>query len=724
MVMSNVDSDLHDGLQRRKNLQRGPVFLIGWALLAVFFVVTICSCALQTRDAASFEATDPLFTEPYIDVDEWRDTPVRHRYVHGGFKDAGLRFSFYFPAKEQYQGHFFQYLTPVPDSETLSQGQQGEDDKIGFSVSHGAYFVETNGGGAEAVAGPSSAADPSIGGYRANAAAAQYSRVVAIEMYGSTRPYGYIFGGSGGAYRTIGSIENTTGVWDGAVPYVIGSPMAAPYSFTAIMYAQRVLKDKLEDVIDAADVGGSGDIYAGLNKEQRAVLKELTLLGFPIPAWRAQRNAGLGAFPVLYPGLLAADPSYFKDFWTQAGYEGYNPPPSLVEARIQYKTKVTKLIMADDANAMGLRFIPGMGQARGLADTGWQAQIGPDGGQLPVAIQLESMPTKEFAGTDVIVNSGAAMGKMLPIQRFQGNILILSSGGAEIIGALKAGDEVMIDNSNYLAVQTYHRHQVPTPDYYPWDQFRDSESKPIYPQREILLGPEFARGAAGTIPAGKFQGKMIVIENLYDGAAWPWHADWYRTKVTEYLGEKTDDNFRLWYTDHANHGDFSRQRDPDDTVSYLGVLQQALLDLSLWVEKGIAPAATTNYIIVDSQVIVPPTAAERNGIQPVISVLANGAERAQVKVGQPVNFTATISVPPDTGRVVAAEWDFESSGRFDTPAQLTTEQDGGATMEASHAYSKPGTYFAVLRAISQRQGDASKVYTRIQNLGRVRIVVN
>lgn len=29
---------------------------------------------------------DPLFTQPYIDIDEWRDAPVRHRYVHGGFK--------------------------------------------------------------------------------------------------------------------------------------------------------------------------------------------------------------------------------------------------------------------------------------------------------------------------------------------------------------------------------------------------------------------------------------------------------------------------------------------------------------------------------------------------------------------------------------------------------------------------------------------------------------
>src|SRR5688500_7646969 len=78
---------------------------------------------------------DSLFKEPYVDKDEWRDKPVRHRYVHGGFKGTNTRFSFYFPPKEQYQGRFFQYITPFPDNETLSQGASGEEDKIGFSIS-------------------------------------------------------------------------------------------------------------------------------------------------------------------------------------------------------------------------------------------------------------------------------------------------------------------------------------------------------------------------------------------------------------------------------------------------------------------------------------------------------------------------------------------------------------------------------------------------------------
>lgn len=85
---------------------------------------------------------DTLFKEPYVDVDEWREVPVRHRYVHGGFKGTSTRFSFYFPPKEQYQGRFFQYITPVPDNEYLSQGANGEGDKIGFSTASGAYLLK------------------------------------------------------------------------------------------------------------------------------------------------------------------------------------------------------------------------------------------------------------------------------------------------------------------------------------------------------------------------------------------------------------------------------------------------------------------------------------------------------------------------------------------------------------------------------------------------------
>lgn len=169
------------------------------------------------------EAVDPLFKEPYANIDEWRDAPVRHRYVHGGFKGTEARFSIYYPPKEQYQGRFFQHITPTPGSENEGTKGSGAENKAGFSIASDAYFVETNEGGMVSLRN-----DTTLAAYRVNAAAARYSRVLAAQMYGPHRTYGYAFGGSGGAYRTIGGFENTVGVWDGVAPYVVGSPVATP----------------------------------------------------------------------------------------------------------------------------------------------------------------------------------------------------------------------------------------------------------------------------------------------------------------------------------------------------------------------------------------------------------------------------------------------------------------------------------------------------------------
>lgn len=347
---------------------------------------------------------------------------------------------------------------------------------------------------------------------------------------------------------------------------------------------------------------------------------------------------------------------------------------------------------------------------------------------MPVAFQLENvLPDINFMGGDLIIKSGAAAGKTLQLTKIAGDKVVIGPADPTILVQLKEGDEVQIDNSNFLAVQTYHRHQVPASgeEYPVWDQFRDKDGKPLYPQRPMLLGPRFTMGASGVVPKGTFKGKMIVLSSLLDREAFPWQADWYRSRAKQVLGDSTDNYLRLWYTDYALHGDINNLEDATRSVSYLGVLQQALRDLSDWVEKGTAPPASTNYKIEDGQVITPARAADRKGVQPVVMLKANGGERADVGVEKPVTFTAVIEVPPHTGKVVAAEFDFEGSGKFPITSKFTlTDKTGSrATLTTTYAFSKPGTYFPALRVTSQRQGDSKTPYARIQNLGRVRVVV-
>jgi hypothetical protein len=667
------------------------------------------------------ESAEPIlngaFTDPFTDVDEWREAPAPHRYVHGGFTGTETRFSIYFPPAARYRGRFFQHITPVPGSEHLAQTATGQEDKIGFAFSSGGYFLETNGGGASGA--PGSAVDPTIAGYRANAASAAYSRVIARRVYGEHRPYGYAYGGSGGAYRTIGGAENTVGVWDGVVPYVIGSPMAIPNVFCVRMHAQRVLRDKLDQIVDAVEPGGSGDPFAGLDPEERAALEEVTRMGFPPRSWFGHRTMGMHAFGRLYPGIVMADPGYFEEFWTTPGYLGADPAASVHRDRVRLSCEVTGTVTRGDGEDLGPYCEQSATTPRSGVDEAFKGS--PAGQQTIVAIRLASAPGMDVQGADLIVRSGAAAGARMSLKGTWKDLAVIDFPDlGRPLGNLSPGDTVEIDNSNFLAAQTYHRHQVPSRDYAVWDQFRDADGTPTYPQRSLLLGPLFSAAAAGHTPTGEFAGKMIVVECLLDREAFPWQADWYRSRVAEHLGDGIDDRFRLWYADNALHGDREAQEDPTRTVSYVGVLHKALRDLSEWVEQGTPPAPSTSYAVHDGQVTVPASAASRRGVQPVVSLTANGGPRADVPQGAQVTLTAVAEAPPGGGKIVRIQWDLDGDGTFETDD--TIEPATRVTVTQHCAYDSSGTRFVTVRVSAQPDGDPSTPFARMDNLARARIV--
>ena len=309
-----------------------------------------------------------------------------------------------------------------------------------------------------------------------------------------------------------------------------------------------------------------------------------------------------------------------------------------------------------------------------------------------------------------------------PVAWAEGNTVGFAySTNPAVIHGMVPGDQLRIDNSWPLALETYQRHQVPTADMYGWDQFRGPDGDPMYPQRDLLVGLNATVNTVGSMPAGRITAKTLVLEVLMDIDALPWQADWYRSKVKEALGPKFEDQFAIWYVDHAQHDNPATTAAHAHCVSYGGALQQGLRDLSAWVESGVRPPDTT-YDVVDTQVLVPATAAERRGIQPVVELTVNGGVRAEVDAGEPVTFEAVVEVPPHAGDVVAAEWDFEGTGIYPVTADVGSPNPKVA-LSATHAYAEPGTYFAVLRGTSQRQGDPRTPYGRVQNLARVRVVV-
>jgi len=506
--------------------------------------------------------------------------------------------------------------------------------------------------------------------------------------------------------------------------------VALPNVFTVRAHALRILRNKIPMIAYALEPGGNGDIYSGLSKEEREAFDEATKMGLPMRAWfwfaRREWFAGeydiFGALPLFIPVLEQMDPQYFKDFWTAPGYLGSDLNSSAVRDRLQYKTVIIETNLIIDDTKVKIDSTTGV-------DDAWQRFRNFDIKVVQPWVRLKSVPAGDvyLTGTNIVFLTGDAAGQKVPLERIEGNKALISEGFGiegmlEILKKVKPGDEVMLDNSNFIALQTYHRHQVPSSDFHAWDQFRDKDGKPLYPQRPFLLASHIL---GNSLQRGYFNGKMIVVASLLDVDALPWQADWYRCRVREASGGNESEKFRLWYIDNAMHGEPTIPGQELHFVSYSGALCQALLDLSEWVERGIAPPDSTEYSVIDGQVIVPPKAKERKGIQPVVDLKVNGRECAKVKIGEPVYFKAEVEVPPNAGKLTAVEWSFE--GETDYPIKGTftdISKDGSfAIVEKEYIFYRPGTYFPVLRVRSNRQGDSKNIFTQVKNLCRVRVVV-
>lgn len=681
---------------------------------------------------------DEQFGRGYIDIDEMRKRKlddgreIPFRYMHGGFEGTPVKFSFCFPEKESYEGRFYQYLSPFPgpEEELASLPVTGIDDKIAFCITNGAYYVESNMGSGAVFTN----SDDNTMSYRSSAAAAEFSRMKAQEVYGfEHRPYGYVYGGSGGGYRTIACIENTC-AFDGAAPYVIGSPYAIPNCQTTRAYAERVLRNKIPQIIDVVDAGGSGDPYACLNEEEAAAFREVTLFGYPLKSWFASADLNDGALPVLAPGVKQMDPAYFEDYWKVPGYMGADPESSAARERIFLNTRV-KLEYVPGKKAGLLAGKEEAIDTRNGVNDAWKKMISSAGADTEPWLELEETPRPAegddlyLKGLVLSIKSGKAAGRKVQVGRIEDSRIYLTEGFGmdnitETLLLIEAGDEVLLDNSDYIAIQTYHRHQVPSPDYKAWDQFRDDKGNPLYPQQKTLVGPVFCGNGPGCKQNGLINGKIIIVAALLDEQAYPWQADWYRRKVASVHEGNDKDYCRLYYCDNVLHDDVTASVDELHATTYIAALKQSLLDLAAWVEKGIAPLPSSNYTVDGGHIIIPERAAERGGLQAVPMLTANGGKCARVKAGEEVSFTVEAEVPEGAGALTYVEWSFEGEQDFPCKGEWTLSENGKrGTAGAVHTYEKTGTYFAVVRVKSERNGDKKAPFTQIRNIDRVRVVV-
>ncbi|CAK7210151.1 hypothetical protein SBRCBS47491_000675 [Sporothrix bragantina] len=637
--------------------------------------------AQSSNEAITADSVDPIYGSPVIDAEVDEAEPVPHRRVAGHFEGTDIDFNIYLPSKEKWQGRFIQLAYPVQNSTALPRNIVG-------ALDGGAYFLQVKG---------------ATMGFRADAAGAKFSKKVAAKYYGdeSRRIYGYIYGGSGGSYVTVGAIESTTGVWDGGIPVVLGSPIANPQNLSVRALANLVLRSNVDGIADALRPGGSGDPYASLSPLQQTVLGEATNMGLPLQGWEhPPAMSDMEIMSIMLPTVRRIDATYGDDFWTEPGYLGTEQSELGDFLRAQLVDCDATIDRCDrDTSGNTVHIV-----LNGLPDTF-------DAGAVELTLYGE--------------DNSSAVGPLNGVLNASTKTLSLEvAKHASVLDGVQVGRRVHLDNRWFVAMYAHHRYQLPSKgEFSGFDQFYDASGTPKHPQRAMVASEIIALSTTGGSPfTGRIKAKVIIVDNLYDVHAFPYHATWYRDRIQEALEDQFDNNVRIYLNDHASH--FGSLFERDDTkylVEYEGVVQQALRDLAAWVETGVQPPASTTYTVKDSQVLLPEKASERGGIQVVVSLTVDGGKRISTAVGQPVKLVAQMELPPGTGQVIDVAWDTHGTGSF-TSAPFSSSHEA-ATAEMTVSFNEPGTYFAAVQATSHRNGKSDALSCNVRNLDRVRVIV-
>ncbi|XAS72902.1 hypothetical protein VUN82_03305 [Micrococcaceae bacterium Sec5.1] len=631
-----------------------------------------------------------------------------------------------FPSREFWRNRSFQQTYPVPGTGPLDLNEVD----LGFAFSNGAFTVKVNPG------------NPN-GGYRVNAAATKLAKNYANQLYGNTNPINsYLWGQSGGSVQALGAAEGTTGVWAGVVPCVIATNGLIMHSFQwQALYALAVPLEKRSEVRQAAEVGSGRSIYDGLDSEQRSVLDELLQSGFPraglgtaltadlptgdeVPVGDATVGTVVGPFPgvagpslVYGPGagnIRALDPTYEDDFWSKSGYAGATPPNYLQAAKVDGYATITDIVRDAQGVPTALKFdpatVPALGSigARNLDYYVYDAE----GKTRTIDRTDPAKPVFSLTGTLDTTTSTLALA-------VNPNVLSATAPNSPVLlNALHVGDKIRINNRFFLAQVYYPRYSILNNGNPAYNQYKDTGGKPIYPQRAVQIASLSNAGAMGGITeTGNIKTKVMVMENLEDANSFPYVAGFYNQQVQKTLGKrKADEMFRVYYQEHAGHSNGGLVQ---------GIFNQMVLDLVDWAEKGIVPKPSSSYTIDPmNQIVQPLNAVDRKGLQPVIHLSANGGDRADVGLLQPVNLSATMEMPPTTGKILQYNWTIERQGvpAVNEPATVLANPNEKVIVSRPMTFSIPGEYVISLNTTGDRNG-TSGTSTPLQNLDRVRVVV-
>jgi hypothetical protein len=559
-----------------------------------------------------------------------------------------------------------------------------------------------------------------VASHRHQAAATKVAKAYANKLYGnSAKIFSYFWGCSGGGIVSMAAAENTTGVWDGVQAQCMGPAGTATYHsfFWQAHYTMAIPQAKRDTIADAAAPGGTGDIYAGLNEEEKAVLTEFISAGYPLPIiGKHFKNLQPLVDPI---DIRIFDQSYEEDFWSKPGYAGVNPPAYLKAALIDDWATVTGVTRDAAGVPTAIQFDPKTLPAAGtIGDTYLEYWVyGPDAKtRLIDPVRAIGVPTENKQRFSLVGNLDRASGVLSLSGAIKAGLErgTLIANRPLLLNALKVGGKVRLNNRFILAIYFYPRYSN-IPGARSYDQYRRADGSAKHPQRPDIgmLSHANYRVMGGRIETGAIKTRTMIIEGMSDHLSWPLFNASYAEQIQRTLGTAGADRLmRLYIHDNGNHS--AGAGEP-------GVFQQSIQDLMAWAEKGAIPPPSTKYTIRNGQVILAPRAADRNGLQPVMSHTVNGGSRAVVGINQPVNLAGLLEMPPQGGQIVRYKWSIDGK---DEPAVVVTPPRPSVAVARSLSFDRPGSYVVRLTVEGQRDGLLDPPNrTLMQNFKEVRVVV-
>lgn len=591
-----------------------------------------------------------------INSQDWVDEPIRHLKIEGVL-NGDSPFVVLLPEKELWSGRLIHYVGHSMGGR-LTGTVTAE-----FALAHGAAFVDSTQGH---TGNPYHQSDDSMAEimFEANYLVVHYAKSRCVELYRREPRYTYAVGGSGGAFRSTGMIERFPDVYDGAVVNFGGGTLKLHWFYGSLFdYYRRPLLPLVDEIEEALGVNGEGDPFSALHTdEQKEALRLILTAGWPKRMLGQLRDPFAVARTAILSTRYKYDPAYFDDFWRLNGYGGEEAQKELLEGI------GGKILRVDSAKST-------------------------------LAVDAPDAPDDLFLHT-MTFTSGRRAGEWCYIRsRNEEEVVVFGGPGLE---GVAPGDRFELDNRDLLAYLYYHRYIADSDEPAARDFYRNG--KPLYPQRpsEAMLDlDETDRDV------GNFKAKLIIIFGADDPVDWPTGADRYRRKIHSHLDEKVDDQYRIYFLERGGH--FRR-------LSSAGIVAQAYADMLAWVERGVPPPPSTRYTMdAMNQLVLPATAAERKGYQPVVRFMANGAlHRVEISTGQEVEFLVEAEDPDNDLALV--EIDFQGDTEFDDRQELKRST---ARARFVHTYDKPGSYVAeawVSDATDTHRGP-------VQNYSAVRVIV-